>query len=186
MNRFSHYLSLVLVCFICLTSCEKDEPEIINEEELITTVTYTLTPANGGQSVVLNFKDIDGDGGDEPVITGGTLSVNETYTGSLELLNEAESPAESITEEILEEDEEHQFFYDSDIAGLTVNYEDQDENGNPVGLMTTITTTTAGSGNLTIILRHEPAKDAAGVDEGNIQNAGGETDIEITFPLNVQ
>ncbi|MFT7376933.1 MAG: hypothetical protein ACI88Z_000758, partial [Sphingobacteriales bacterium] len=56
----------------------------------------------------------------------------------------------------------------------------------PLGLQTTITTTDVGNGTLTVILRHEPNKSASGVANGDISNAGGETDIEVTFNITVQ
>ena len=180
------FLPLLLVLTITFSACDKDDPVIVDEEELITTLQYTLTPANGGTAIVLRFQDLDGDGGNAPTITGGTLAANQTYTGAMELLNESESPAESITEEIQEEQEEHQFFFQSTIAGLTVAYNDQDANGNPLGLSSTLTTGAAASGALTIVLRHEPNKSASGVADGNIENAGGESDIEVTFPIDVQ
>lgn len=183
-----NYLFLVLTLFVALafTACEKDDPVVPNEEELITTVNYTLTPADGSAAITLSFVDLDGDGGDAPSITGGTLSANQTYSGSLELLNEAESPSENITEEIEEEDVDHQFFFQSDVSNLTIAYNDMDGDGNPVGLRTTLTTGDATSGSLTIILRHEPSKSATGVSDGDITNAGGETDIEVTFSIDVQ
>jgi len=74
-----------------------------------------------------------------------------------------------------------------------------DADGNPVGLSSTLTTGAAGSGTLTVTLRHEPMKSATGVTlrhepmksatgvaDGDITNAGGETDIEIVFPVDVQ
>ena len=179
-------ISFVFAISLTFTACDKDDPEIPNEEELITTLNYTLTPTSGGTSITLSFKDLDGDGGTAPTITGGTLAANQTYSGTLELLNEAESPAESITEEIEEEDEEHQFFFQSNISNLTIAYSDQDADGNPVGLSSTLTTGAAASGSITIILRHEPSKSASGVSGGDITNAGGETDIEVTFPIDVQ
>ncbi len=179
-------LTLLLTVALLLTACKKDDPKVPNEEELITTVNYTLTPTGGGTAVVLSFKDLDGDGDDVPTIIGGTLSANQTYTGMLDLLNEAESPSESITEEILEEDEDHQFFFQSDVSDLIISYGDQDENGNPVGLNSTLTTGTVASGSITVILRHEPIKDASGVADGDITNAGGTTDIQVTFPVDVQ
>ena len=170
-----------------LTSCGDDEdPDIENEQEVITTLSYTLTPDGGGTAVVLNFTDLDGDGGNAPVITGGTLAANTTYTGSMELLNETEDPAEDVTVEIAEEDDEHQFFFSTTVAGLSVGYTDQDDDGNPIGLASSLTTGAAGTGNLTVILRHEPNKDGAGVSDGDIAEAGGETDIEVTFPIDVQ
>ncbi len=170
-----------LLVFV-FTSCDP-EPEVPNEEELITTVEYTLT--SGAETVVLRFEDLDGDGPNDPVITGGSLTSNTSYSGSMTLLNEAETPAEDITTEIEEEDTEHQFFFSSTVTGLSIDYADTDDDGNPVGLQSTLTTGSAGGGSITIILRHEPAKSADGVADGDITNAGGETDIEVTFPIEV-
>jgi len=121
----NYFLLLSTLIFgLLMTSCDPDEPDDINEEELITTVIYTLTPDGGGTPIVLSYKDLDGDGSGAPVIEGGTLSANQTYAGSLNLLNETETPAESITAEIDEEDDEHQFFFQTDIVGLSVAYND--------------------------------------------------------------
>jgi hypothetical protein len=178
--------ALVAVTLVLNSACNDDDPEIPDGEELITTVNYTLTPTAGGTAITMTFQDLDGDGGNDPIITGGTLDTNQTYTGSLELLNESETPVEDITIEIREEDEEHQFFFQSSLADLTIGYNDQDADGNPIGLSSTITTGAAGTGNITIILRHEPSKSAANVSDGDITNAGGETDIEVTFPVDIQ
>ena len=167
-------------------ACEKDDPVIPVEPEVITTLIYTLSPSDGGANIKLSFQDLDGDGGNDPTITGGTLNANSTYSGTLDLLNETEIPAESITQEIEEEDEEHQFFFQTNITNLTFAYNDQDGDGNPVGLSTTLTTAESGTGTITIILRHEPSKSATGVSGGDITNAGGETDIEVSFPIDVQ
>ena len=182
------FLAFTFACSMALffTACEKDDPEIPNEEELITTLNYTLTPQGGGDAIILSFKDLDGEGGDTPTVTTGTLAANQTYTGRLELLNESESPAENITEEIEAEDEEHQFFFESTLSDLTVTYNDQDADGNPIGLSSTLKTGDATTGNLVITLIHEPEKSAAGVSTGDIDNASGTIDLEVTFPVNVQ
>lgn len=179
----SGFLFVALLSF----SCEKDDPVIPHEEELITTLNYQLVPQGGGDTVVLSFKDIDGEGGNAAVVTGGVLKANTTYDGSLSLLNESESPAESITEEIEEEDDEHQFFFEK-AGGLDVDisYADADADGNPVGLSTTLVTGAASSGTLVITLKHEPSKSASGVSDGLIANAGGETDIEVSFNVEVE
>jgi hypothetical protein len=179
-------ISIVLLTTIVFTACSNDDdPTPVNEEEVITTLTATLTPVGGGSAITLQTRDLDGDGPNAPVITvSGPLSVNTTYNGSLELLNETETPAESINEEIEEEDDEHQFFFQSSI--VTFDYLDFDGNGNPLGLEFTLTTgASAGSGTITITLRHEPNKDASGVSDGDIMNAGGETDIQVTFSVTV-
>ena len=184
------YYSLLLFAGLALfTACDDEEPIGPGgggEEEIITTLTYTLTPQSGGDVVTLNFEDLDGNGGNAPTITGGTLAANTTYTGAITLLNASKTPAENITEEIEEEDDEHQFFFNSTVDGLTVAYDDADDDGNPVGLQTEVTTGDAASGDLTVILLHEPAKDAEGVADGDIDNADGDTDIDVTFPVTVQ
>jgi hypothetical protein len=181
-------LTLIFVSLLSIMSCSDDpeDPIIENEEEVITTLTYTLTPSEGGSAVVLSYQDLDGDGANEPTITNGTLSAETTYSGSLTLLNETESPAESITEEIEEEDADHQFFFVTTVSGLSVAYADTDGDGNPVGLASTLTTGSAGSGNLTVTLKHEPDKSASGVSDGVITNAGGETDISVTWTITVE
>lgn len=186
MNKLLFLISFVILTSLFWASCKKKTTTVPNEEEVITTLRYTLTPNGGGSTVVLSFKDLDGDGGNAPVITGDTLMAGKTYTGTLELLNETVTPADTITQEIKDEDEEHQFFFKSTVSNLTVAYSDSDSNGKPVGLSSTLTTGSASTGNLTITLRHEPNKSAIGVSGGDITNAGGETDIEITFPVIVQ
>ncbi len=188
MKDYLKFTLLLTFAVLSFTACEKDDPEIPNEEELITTLKYTLTPADGGTAVEMSFQDLDGDGGEEPAITNGVLASNTTYNGRLELLNEQTAPAESINTEILEEAVDHQFFFSPTLPGdsVKIEYDDQDTNGNPLGLNTTLTTTITGAGTLTIILRHEPNKTAEGVATGDISNAGGESDIEVTFAIEVQ
>lgn len=170
---------------ISLTACSDDDniinlPVPVNEEEVITTVIATLTPQGGGTDITLTSRDLDGDGPNAPVITiSGALATTTTYTGTMTLSNETESPAEDITAEVSAEGADHQFFFTSGIG--TIAYTDTDTNGDPIGLAFTLTTTTATTGNLTITLRHEPNKSATGVISGDITNAGGETDVQVTY-----
>ncbi|WP_316930194.1 type 1 periplasmic binding fold superfamily protein [Aquimarina megaterium] len=193
-------LSTLIVGGILFASCSSDDdnPVPVNEEELITKMTVSLV--GGGGTVTLVVADEDGaDGPVAPVITvSGNLTANTTYTGSVELLNESESPAELINEEIEAEADEHQFFYEASSAlNITTAYTDKEsdykkEDGtsftttNPVGLTFTVTTTDAGTGTLTVTLRHQPNKAADGVAAGNIANAGGDTDITQSFDITVQ
>ena len=187
MKNLKYIFIINLICSVLfLNSCKNDDDIDIDVEELITTVTYTLTPTSG-DVVTLSFSDIDGDGGNDPIITGGTLQANMNYTGALDLKNESETPAESITEEIEEEDLDHQFFFSTDGGlDLTVTYNDEDSQGNPLGLATNLVTGVASTGTLKVILRHKPGKAESGVSTGDITNAGGETDIEVTFDIVVQ
>ncbi len=180
-------IALFFVGAAVFTSCSSDDdnPTPVNEEEVITTMTLTLTPA-AGAVVTLQTQDLDGDGPNAPVINiSGPLAANTTYTGSIELLNETETPAEDITAEVQEEDDEHQFFFSTTGSVTGTAYTDQDGNGNPIGLAFTLTTGAAGAGTVMVTLRHQPNKTAAGVSEGDITNAGGETDITETFTVTV-
>ena len=169
---------------IAMIGCSDDDtaPEVINDEEVITTVILTLTPESGDQ-VVLTTVDLDGDGPDEPVTTVvGNFAENTQYQGAVRFLNETETPAEEITEEVLEEADEHQVFYTTtDGLNIETQYEDEDSQGNPLGLQITLTTGAASQGSLTVTLRHEPVKPNDGLD-----SAGGETDIATSFDVTIE
>lgn len=173
---------------VFLVACGDNDPIIPQESELITSVEYVLTPMNaaGLDQVVFSFEDIDGDGGEDPVIIEGILKANTTYAGELKLLNNSVSPPIDLTEEINSEALDHQFFFISTKGDLVVNYSDEDSEGNPLGLKTILSSGNPGNGTLTIILRHEPDKFAQDVKNGSIINAGGETDIEVTFNVQVE
>jgi len=180
-------LALSLTAIIS-TACSSDDdaPVLINEDEVITTVKATFTPAGGGTAITLLSRDLDGDGPDAPVFTvSAPFNTSTTYTGEITFLNELASPAEDITEEVEEEGTEHQVFIQQNGLG-TITYTDQDAEGKPIGLAFTFQTVAeARTGNMTITLRHELDKAATGVANGEITNAGGSTDAEVTFPVTV-
>lgn len=194
------FLAMFFVGALFLTSCSDDDdnPDPGTEEEVITTMTVTLT--DGTDPVVLTFFDADGeDGPIAPVATvQGNLKASTTYEGAIVILNATEDPAELVNEEIEEEADEHQFFYITDDLGITTAYGDKESDfqnadgvqftsENPVGLRFSLTTTAAtGDGKLRVVLRHEPTKDAAGVSDGDITNAGGSPDVDWTFDITVE
>ncbi len=193
------FLSMIAIAGLVLTSCSSDDDStVVNPEEVITTMTVNLV--SDSDTVTLSFFDEDGaDGPTAPVPTvSGSLSANTTYNGSITILNETEDPIEDITEEVRDEADEHQFFFISENVGITTAYTDREcdyddeagcDNGNtnPVGLTFTLSTSdTTGDGTLRFVLRHEPNKEAEGVAEGNIANAGGDADIDYTFNISVQ
>jgi hypothetical protein len=177
------FLSIIALLF--MTSCTDDDAvTIINEEELITTVELELTNSADATNVVL-FKsvDIDGEGPDDPVITiTGTVNANSTYLGAVRFLNESIAPSEDITEEVIEESNEHEVFYTSSITDLTITKTDLDVNGNPLGVLTTFQTGAIGTGTLILVLRHEPIKP----NDDTLIGAGGETDAEVSFTFEVE
>jgi hypothetical protein len=175
---------------LAFSSCKKDDitdPVIPNEQEIITTLQFTLSPTGGGQAIVMSFIDMDGDGPQAPVVSvSDSLMANTQYAATLVLLNATVNPADTINSEILAEAEAHQFFFIAQGVDLDVLYEDSDQDGMPIGLTNILDTGAPSAGSLTIILRHEPDKMAAGVAQGDITNAGGETDIEASFDVVVE
>jgi hypothetical protein len=181
------FLSTALLATLVFTACSSDDdnPQPVNEEEVITTMTVTLTPeAGGGTPIVLKSQDLDGDGPNAPVITvSGNLAAGTTYTGLLVLLNETVNPADNITLEVIAESKEHQFFYiPTSSLNITTAYADFDTDGNPLGTKITLAAAAASSGTLTITLRHEPKKP----NDGTLTDAGGETDFSATFNIIVE
>jgi len=185
MKNLAYFLAFLFITIGSISCSDDEDPMPPNPEEVITTLNVALTPVGGGTTVNFNFQDLDGDGGNAPTITVGDLVASTTYNAVITALNESVTPTDNITVEILAEDEDHQFFFQVAGANLGVAYTDQDADGNPVGLSSTFTTGAASTGTIIITLRHEPNKSATGVSSGDITNAGGETDIEVTFDVNI-
>ena len=181
----SKYLTfaLALIVFpVVFAACDSNEPddEGPGDEELITRVVLRLT--GGGQTVTATANDPDGDGTNFQIDTIN-LAAGTTYTGTVELADDIND--EDITEEIREEDDEHQFFYT--VGGgasgrVTVTITDQDDNGLPVGLNFTVAVSAgdAASGTLRVIQGHYDDAPKDGVTMSD------ETDFDITFPVNIQ
>lgn len=166
------------------------------EEEQITEVTLTFTPEGGGDAITATWLDADGEGVGNPTIDDIDLDANTEYIMTMTLQNTLENPAEDITEEIEEEDDEHMFFFgftadlftdpagDGNIGaenrGDALNYNDMDDDGNPVGLSTTWTTGTAASGTFNVVLKHQP-----GLKSGTSDSTVGGTDVDIEFDINI-
>lgn len=189
MRTLQHTLIAGLASAITISGCKKDDVDPIapappaNEEELITTLRLHFHSANDVEHKILSFVDADGDGGAAPVITTEALSADSVYTVEIEVLNESADPVKDITVEIEEEGAGHQFFFQPNVVGATITYSDADVNGLPIGIISTWAIGAAANGTVTVTLRHEPEKTASGVITGDITNAGGETDIEVVFPL---
>jgi len=195
-NNFKNLFALVVGVFILpllIASCGDDDTiEEENVEEVITDVTLSFTPSGGGAAVTATFVDADGDGVMQPIISDLNLAANTTYSMSIQLLNSIEN--ENISDEVQEEDDEHQFFFswtndrfsdpagngNTDNASDPVNYEDMDENNLPLGLSTSWTTGDAGTGTFRVVLKHQPDLKSATTTVND-----GETDVDVTWTLNI-
>ena len=159
----------------------------VNEQEIITTAEVTLTGTNA-TDFVLSWEDMDGDGPNVPVVVGANIPAG-TYAGDIQFYNKTLDPSDDgyiVTTEILEEDLDHQFFYFA-LNGLDAifTYNDSDSNGNPVGQQFNLTAN-SGTGEFRLVMINEPDKTGNGVSDGDITNAGGETDVDIFFPITVE
>lgn len=202
--KSSNYISkaFIFLAIPFLFACEgnDDDPHHDHnhdEGELITLLGITLINPATNDSTYAVFSDPDGPGGNAPTITPINLKFtgqNDQYLAYVEVLDTSNpNDIEDITEEIIEEADSHQFFYipDTEAAGVVnVSYDAgaaTDSNGNPIGIHTVWDVSGLTSqGEITIVLRHSPNKGGAGVSNGDIANAGGDTDIEVTFPLIIQ
>ncbi len=160
------------------------EPQIVNAEELITTVKLVLTDsANSANVMTVVFNDPDGSGGNLPTqFDTIKLAPNKTYFVSVLLLDMSKSPVDTISNEVLEEANDHMLFYHHNGVGINTSYLDWDTNVPPlpVGLSTKWQTNgILSSGTSQIILKHQ-----LGTKNGT--ETPGDTDVDVTFICIVQ
>ena len=162
------------------------KPQEPNENELITTLQLILKEKSDTTKITTAiFQDLDGEGGKQPT-TFDTLRLHPSkiYNVTLLLLDESKNPVATISNEVKEEDDEHQLFYTvSGGAQVTFAYTDYDANKVPLGLKTTFTSGTATinkTGKVKVVLKHQGA-DKPKSGQGNASL--GSTDIEIDFPV---
>jgi hypothetical protein len=187
-------LYLLAVMAFGFASCESEDPEKENDGEVITDVTLSfqeLNESNTPVGAILNFKASDPQGievGKSPTIEPISLTRGKKYVMTIKVTNEIEK--EDITKEILEEAAEHQFFFlgpvfDSNI--FSIQY--ADAGGIALGLKNTVTvssSTGTNNSSMRVVLRHDLNKSFAGASNPNFANfaqAGGESDLDITFPV---
>ncbi len=192
--------AIFIVSSVALLSCDDDDPVKEDVPELITKATLTFTPPGAGSGIVVTATDPDGEGVQDLVVDGPIdLQIATTYTLEIGLINGLASPTSAeydIDEEVAEESDEHMFFFSwtddvfEDPAGDgnmdnrndDVNYSDEDSKGLPLGLTTTWrTSATASSGTFRVVLKHQPDLKSA-----TSTSSDGESDLDITFTINVE
>ncbi|MFK7951445.1 MAG: hypothetical protein AB8B73_01265 [Ekhidna sp.] len=190
---------LITLGLVFTTSCSEDDDHDHDHdgEEVINQVVVTFTPTSGGASVSATWFDADGEGTANPTIGTIDLAANTEYDMAMTLANTLGAEDEDVTEEIEGEGDEHMFFFEfttdifsnpagngnSDNRADPLNYGDNDENGFPVGLESTWTTgdVTSAAGNFRVILKHQPD----GLKTADSNSSVGGTDVNITFPINI-
>lgn len=186
-------LYLLALLSFGFASCESEDPEKENEGEVITDVTLKFQELNESNALVgdvLSFKASDPQGievGMTPTVQPISLTKGKKYQMTIEVTNSIEG--EDITQEILAEAEEHQFFFlgpvfDSNI--FSIQY--ADAGGIALGVTTQLTvssSTGTNNSSMRIVLRHDLDKKVSGTNPNfsNFVQAGGETDLDLTFPV---
>ena len=186
--------ALLAIPFLYFSCSDDDDtpPPPVNEEEVITTMTITLAASDQSGVVVLQTRDLDGEDGEDPVVTvSGSISNMTSYFGTIQFLNEMEEEPEDITVEVLEEADEHQVFFNiGDGLPIQVVYADEDGDGNPIGVNFYLApiddTGVTGSGPLTVTLVHVPVKPNDGDLDSGYEVGVSSIDIQATFDLVVE
>jgi len=176
-------LSLVVV------GCKKDDAKPTdvhdhNDVELITTLEMKFSGkgvVNKDTTFVVTFDDPDGDGGNAPIkLDQINLLKNTDYSVELTLLDKSKTPYDTISNEVLEEADDHLFFYSSNpVDRLNITITDKDSKNRNLGLKSNWKTNAEGSGKVKVKLMHQP-----GVKDG--KSEVGDTDIEVEFPVVIQ
>jgi hypothetical protein len=181
-NSFFSLLALAVMASLSLVQqgCGHDHDDE-NKHGKITTMQVTLT--DDSTTISAKAVDLDGDGGNPPVVDTLTLQAGRSYTGRIELLDESVDPPISRTEEIRRDADTHLFRFTA-LQGaqgrVIVSNLDTDSKGQPFGMRfnVQVTGSAAANGGLRILLEHHDTGDkGAGIFD---------TDIEAEFPVVIQ
>jgi hypothetical protein len=199
-NIFTKAFVFAIILFV--VSCDKDDsPDPENEEEAITKAVLVVTNTSDNSSETYNFEveghhhdhddDHTDDGDDDDDHEGEHMEVelesNSTYLFEITFFNESD-PSNSIdvTKEIIEEADEHVFFYELTDSSITIESaagDTIDSSGDPIHLKTEWTTTSVAIVDIVAYLIHEPIT-KTGVSTRT--DLGGSTDAEIEFEAHVE
>lgn len=182
---------------LAFSSCKKDDPKnpvATNPQEVLTTVIINGYYQNDSNNLKHQFsykwEDLDGDGGNTPTIDTLVLDTGITYHCQVLILDKTKTPFDTVSFEIEEKKNEHQFFY-TPSAGLIGKFSteilDFDDNNPklPVGLSFNLSTKSNQSyalallGTLNVVLSHYD-----GIPKNTSKSP--ESDIDINFPIKLK
>jgi len=170
--------ALLLIFVFAQCSKDDDTPEEINEEEVINRVTLAITDSAGAST---SYTWNEGE-----TIPTLNLTTNSTYQASIHFFDASDpGDVEDITEEVIDEADEHFVFYEVVSAAVSISAASNDvvdADGVSINLKTAWTVGDAGSGTIRAFLIHEPS-----TKSGSTRSAlGGSTDVELDFPVSIQ
>lgn len=197
-NKITTGLILSLISLTSLHSCKKSDdashPHDHASQEQITTLILrgvnTANPTDTNFFISAKWEDLDGDGGNAPVIDSLILDTGITYSINMLLLDKTKTPYDTVSKEILERGNIHQFFYtpSSTLLGKVIVERLDKDNNNPalpIGLQTQWSILSVPTYNLPvlgtvgILLSHYD-----GIPKTALPSP--ESDINISFPVRLK
>ncbi|TCK85211.1 hypothetical protein [Albibacterium bauzanense] len=184
-NQLLSIAAIALLLIVSITSCSKNDPIPELDQEEYNSIqlvfehgTYTnnvFTPSDG-ETLVTFTKD--------GTPTPGTINLTEgkSYRMKINLL----SDNESINQEIIDEADEHQFFFLGSPDGV-FDYKYEDDQIGLTGILSALKETNAAF-DFQILLRHALNKDHAAAQAWNSKTyveAGGADDLNIKLKIQV-
>lgn len=195
------YLKATLLSSVLLfISCDKDDtPDAENEMEVFTKAVIVVTNLSDNSSKTYEFEveehDHDHDhgvlvqnqeGDDHGDHTEIELESDSEYKFEITFLNDSDpNNVIDMTEEVIEEKDEHIVFYE--LIGDGISYESTsgdilDSEENALNLVTKWTTTAATVVDVEAYLIHQPTSKTGTTRD----DFGGATDVEIEFEAHVE
>lgn len=178
-------LALGSLLLVSLAACGDSTTAPGGESEVISRVTLTLTPSNGGAALTTYIDDADGSGPTAPSaqVAVPALVRGVTYTGTVKFENRLKTPAEDITAEVLAEANAHRVFLTSASGtGVTITTTDVDGQNRPLGLrFSKAVASAATAGSVRVVLCHY----ANTTKVATATSCTADTDIDLTFAYTI-
>lgn len=168
------YITLVTILFY---SCSKDDPDGINDQEYISNVVFSVTSPDG------TLQTIDWDLSETNMETIN-LKANTNYSVGLSFENRSDpTDIEDITQEIIEEADEHQVFFEFADVSVNVTSANNDTKVGSRGVLlkSVWSASSTGSGIVRVYLIHQPTNFNATTREA----FGGFNDVSIDIPVSI-
>ncbi len=168
------YITLVTILFY---SCSKDDPDGINDQEYISNVVFSVTSPDG------TLQTIDWDLSETNMETIN-LKANTNYSVGLSFENRSDpTDIEDVTQEIIEEADEHQVFFEFADVSVNVTSANNDTKVGSRGVLlkSVWSASSTGSGIVRVYLIHQPTNFNATTREA----FGGFNDVSIDIPVSI-
>lgn len=200
MFKSIYFKATLLLSVLLFISCDKDDaPEAENEMEVFTKAVIKVTNLSNDSSVAYEFEveehDHDHDhgvlvqnleGDDHGDHTEIELESGSEYKFEISFLNDSDpNNVIDMTDEVIEEKDEHLVFYElvgDGISYATMSGDTIDSDGNALNLVTKWTTTTETVVDVEAYLIHQPTSKVGTTRD----DFGGATDVEIEFEAHVE